>query len=160
MGETTGQANLVDVRLISPGVTKDLLYGVEGALEEVLVQFFKTGVSEGGVEVDVVEETVLLARSQAVRRRQRVRALEERSFLFVHRNSWVKRLTSLLSKSSPPKLVSPTVAMTSTIPSSMVMRVTLSASTEIKDEDVVLAGRLLVEAVGDGDSRRSIEGRR
>ena len=35
-GGITNQDNLMDVGLIDPGVTKDLLYGAEGALEEVL----------------------------------------------------------------------------------------------------------------------------
>jgi hypothetical protein len=47
----------VDVGLVDLGVGEDLLDGLEGALEEILAELFKTGTGEGGVEVDTLKES-------------------------------------------------------------------------------------------------------
>mmetsp|Transcript_28900 Transcript_28900/g.63718 ORF Transcript_28900/g.63718 Transcript_28900/m.63718 type:complete len:240 (-) Transcript_28900:727-1446(-) len=74
------------------------------------------------MEVWAAEDRVRLARSQAVRSLRRARAEVFRSFLYLRWNSAAKWFTRRSSKSSPPKWVSPAVALTSKIPSSMVSR--------------------------------------
>ena len=68
----------------------------------------------------VDEERARLARSQAVRRRRRAFALLVISSLVFFLNSATHQSTIALSKSSPPRCVSPAVAFTSKIPSSSV----------------------------------------
>ncbi|KAK3932433.1 Mesogenin-1, partial [Frankliniella fusca] len=72
------------------------------------------------MEASVLEERVRLARSQAVRRRRRARVLPRKSFLNLRWKSSAKWVTRRLSKSSPPRWVSPAVDLTSkSAPSSM-----------------------------------------
>ena len=71
----------------------------------------------------VAELRVRFARSQAVRRRRRARALPSRVMRVFLRNSSAQNVTSAVSKSSPPKWPSPAVAFTSKIPSSIVSTV-------------------------------------
>ena len=42
----------MDVRLINLGVLKDLLNRFKSTMEEILAELFKTGTSEGSVEID------------------------------------------------------------------------------------------------------------
>mmetsp|Transcript_25198 Transcript_25198/g.64897 ORF Transcript_25198/g.64897 Transcript_25198/m.64897 type:complete len:212 (+) Transcript_25198:1225-1860(+) len=72
--------------------------------------------------VCALADRVRFARSHAVRRRRMARGLPVISFLYLRLNSCTKWVTRRLSKSSPPRWVSPAVALTSKIPSSMVSR--------------------------------------
>jgi hypothetical protein len=55
---TTDQGDLVDVGFVDPGITENLLDGVENALKKVLAQLLEKGTSEGGAEVDTFEQRV------------------------------------------------------------------------------------------------------
>uniref|UniRef100_K3W998 Uncharacterized protein n=1 Tax=Globisporangium ultimum (strain ATCC 200006 / CBS 805.95 / DAOM BR144) TaxID=431595 RepID=K3W998_GLOUD len=71
-------------------------------------------------EADVVVDNMRLADSQAVRKRRMARADVDGSKLrFLRLNSVKRYSTMLLSKSSPPKCVSPPVDLTSKIPFSI-----------------------------------------
>ncbi|KAH3685156.1 hypothetical protein WICPIJ_003873 [Wickerhamomyces pijperi] len=76
------------------------------------------------MEVWAEEDKVLLALSAAVLNLLKDLWLVVKSFLFFLLNSAAKWSTNLLSKSSPPKWVSPAVDLTSKIPSSMANRET------------------------------------
>ena len=68
----------------------------------------------------VAFDRVRFARSHDVLRRRSARAFPAKSLpRFFFLNSFIKCFTMLLSKSSPPKCVSPAVAATSNIPSSI-----------------------------------------
>jgi hypothetical protein len=64
----------------------------------------------------VTDERVRLARSQADLNRRRARASSEISSLCFRSNSFLKCSNKALSKSSPPKWVSPAVALTAKTP--------------------------------------------
>ena len=55
---TTDQDDFMNVRLVDLGVAKDLLNRVKNGTEEILADLFKTGTSEGSVEVNTLEERV------------------------------------------------------------------------------------------------------
>ena len=71
------------------------------------------------IVVYVADERILLALSHWVRSRRIPRAFPRISIPFFFKKSAQQYSTSLLSKSSPPKCVSPAVALTSNIPSSI-----------------------------------------
>ena len=71
------------------------------------------------IEVWVDEERVRFARSQAVRAAHGTRVAGD-ILLMLTLELWTKWLTVRLSKSSPPKCVSPAVTLTSKMPSSIV----------------------------------------
>ena len=72
------------------------------------------------IVVSADEDRVRLARSHAVLSRRNARLLPDGSFLCLRLNSCKHHDTMRLSKSSPPKCVSPAVAFTSKMPSSIV----------------------------------------
>ena len=96
-----------------------------------------------------------LARSHAVRRRRRARALERsvRSFLCFLLNSLTKWLTRRLSKSSPPKMcvTGSRLDLEDTLLDGEKRDIESSAA-QVEDEHVALALSLLVKAVGNGSS--------
>ena len=55
---TTDQDDFMDIRLVDLGIAEDLLDRFKSITEEILAELFKTGTSEGSVEVDTLEERV------------------------------------------------------------------------------------------------------
>ena len=102
--------DLVHLGFVDLGVAEDLLDGLKGGAEEILAQLFETCTGERSVEVDTLEERLdfdrglggrTKTRSQAVRRRRRARALEEKSArkhsqYQTHSISNLRRLTLLV----------------------------------------------------------------
>jgi len=71
LGNTSGatdQDNLVDGRLIDLSIAEHTLDGLHGGSEEILAQLFETSTSDGGVEVDALEERIDLNGSLSRRR--------------------------------------------------------------------------------------------
>jgi hypothetical protein len=57
----TGKDGSLDggtIGLVDLGVSENLLNRFKSAAEEILAELFKTGTSEGGVEIDALEERV------------------------------------------------------------------------------------------------------
>lgn len=77
-------------------------------LEKKSIPSFKASSS---MLASILEDSVLLALSAAVLRRRKDLGLEHRSFLCFLLNSLARKLTMRLSKSSPPRCVSPAVAI-------------------------------------------------
>lgn len=48
----------MNIGLVDLRVAEDLLDGVQGAAEEILAKFLETSTSEGGVEVNTLEQGV------------------------------------------------------------------------------------------------------
>ena len=59
---TTDQDNFMNIPLVNFGVAEDLLDGVKSATEQILAKLLETGTSEGGIEIDTLEERVDLDR--------------------------------------------------------------------------------------------------
>lgn len=72
---TTDEDDLVDGGLVDLGVTESALDGLHGAAEEVLAELLETGTSDGGVEVDTLEERVDLNGGLGGRRESALGAL-------------------------------------------------------------------------------------
>ena len=51
----TDQDDFMDIRLVDLGIAEDLLNRIKSTTEEILAELFKTGTSEGSVEVDTLE---------------------------------------------------------------------------------------------------------
>ena len=68
-GGTTDQDNFMDVRLVAFCITEDLLNRFKSATEKILAKFLETGTSEGGIEVDALEERVDFNRCLSSRRK-------------------------------------------------------------------------------------------
>ena len=58
MSGTTDQDDLMDIQLINLGALKDLLNRFKSIMEEILAELFKTGTSEGSVEINTLIEQV------------------------------------------------------------------------------------------------------
>jgi hypothetical protein len=57
-GGTTDEDDLVDLALVDLGIAEDTVDGLDGGAEEILAELLETGTSDGGVEVDTLEERV------------------------------------------------------------------------------------------------------
>ncbi len=105
---SSNQRNVTDMRLVHLGVSQGFFHRLKCSSEEVWAQLFKARSGDGRVEIDALVQRVDL-----------------NAGLRAGREGSLGSLTCCpqppqLSKSSPPRWVSPAVAFTSKMPSSMV----------------------------------------
>ena len=56
MSRTTNQDDFVDIQLVDHRVAELLLIRIKSTSEGILAEFFKTGMSKGGVEINTLKE--------------------------------------------------------------------------------------------------------
>lgn len=162
-GGTTDKNDLVDGGLVDLSVTESALDGLHGATEEVLAELLESGTSEGGVEVDTLEERVDLERGLSRRRQGTLGTLASGSQTTESTGVGGKILL-VLSLELVDEVVDEAVVKVLTTQVSVTggrlnLEDTLldgkerdieSTTTKIEDEDVALTLNLLVETVGNG----------
>jgi hypothetical protein len=160
---TTDENDLVDGGLVDLGVTESTLNGLHGATEQVLAELLESGTSEGGVEVDTLEQGVDLEGGLSRRREGALGTLASSSEAAESTGVGGKVLL-VLSLELIYEVVDETVVevlttQVSVTGSRLDLENTLldgeerdieGTTTKIEDEDVALTLDLLVKTVGNG----------
>ena len=173
LGNASGTADeddLVDRRLVDLGVAEDALDGVHGGTEEVLAKLLEAGTRDRGVEVDTLVERVDLNRRLGRRRESALGTLasgpQATESTGIAGQVLLVLALELLDEVVDETVVEVLTTQVCVAGSCLNLEDTLfngqeghieGSSTEIEDEDIALAGGLLVEAVGDGSGSRLVD---
>ncbi len=129
---SSNQHNVIDLRLVHLGVSQGFFHRLKCSSEEVWAHLFKARSGDGRVEVDALVQRVDLNAGLRAGRQGSLGSLTccpeppqgplvlTDVLLVLPLEFFNKWFTIRLSKSSPPRWVSPAVAFTSKMPSSMV----------------------------------------
>ena len=169
-GGTTDQNDLVDVGLVNLGIAEDLLDRFESTSEEVLAQALEMVTSEGGVEVDTVDEILDLNGGGGSGGEGSLSTLTGGTETMESTGVGGEILLALALKLLDEVVYKPIVKILTTqvgvSGDGLDLEDTLldgqecgieGPSTEVKDEDVAFTNGLSIKAVGDGGSDRLVD---
>jgi len=169
-GGTTDEDDIVDGGLVDLGVTEDLLDGLHGGTEEILVEFLETGTGQGSVEVNTFEQGVDFDGGLCRRGEGTFSTLaggtETTNSTGVSRDILLVLALEFLDKVVDKTVIEIFTTKMGVTSGGLDFEDTVldgqerdieGTTTKIEDEDVALTLNLLIETIGNGSSSRLVD---